>query len=190
MTFGALAAVAIFAGCANVEPHETTLVYPHPSTQTRASSDKQIVLEAFLDHRADKTNIGTVDSVFGLRSTTVVPANDVRDWVMDAVTTELQNSGYTVTPRESTARNPGGVAAAVSGVIVDVSCNAGDSAKVELVGKIKRGGSEVLNKKYAANGSARSILGSSPEACAQSLAVALAASVKRFVADVDGMLGG
>ena len=186
----ALAMAAIFpTGCANVDT-QPTLVYPQSDAQAFAPKHKQIILAPFLDHRADKTNVGIVDSVFGLRSTHVVPTNDVREWVMEAVKTELQNSGYVVTEGATPKDTLPGASAAVMGVIVDVSCNSGDSGKVSLIGKIRRAGTEVLNKKYAANGSVKSVLKSGPESCAQSLTIALAASVKRFVADVDGMLGG
>ncbi len=189
--FAAAALVAtVMPGCANVEQQQPTLSYPHSDTHARASKDKQIILNPFLDHRADKTNVGTIDSAFGLRSRTIVPANDVREWVMEAVKTELQNNGYVVTVGATPKDTLPGASAAVSGVIVDVSCNSGESGKVELIGKIRRAGTEVLNKKYMANGTSRSLLESSEKACAQSLTVALSASVKRFVADVDGMLGG
>jgi len=187
---GAVAVALTFpTGCANVD-QQPTLVYPHTDTQAVGPRHKQIILTPFLDHRADKTNVGTVDKAFGLSSTQIVPANDVKQWVMEAVKTELQNSGYTVTEGSTPKDTLPGASAAVTGVIVDVSCNSSDSGKVELIGKIRRAGTEVLNKKYAANGSAKSPFKSTSETCAQSLTVALSASIKRFVADVDGMLGG
>jgi hypothetical protein len=53
---------------------------------------------------------------------------------------------------------------------------------------VNKAGKEVLNKTYSAQGSARALLAPTAQACAQSLTVALAASVKRFVAEIDGIL--
>ena len=47
---------------------------------------------------------------------------------------------------------------------------------------------EVLSKNYSAHGSAGYAMVPTAEACAKSLSIALAASVKRFVAELDGML--
>jgi len=104
------------------------------------------------------------------------------------VKTELQNSGYVVTLGSSSKDTLPGASAAVSGVIVDVTCNSGHSGKVALIGKVRKAGKEVLSKNYSAQGSAKSPFDPTPEACAKSLAIALAASVKHFVAEVDGLL--
>lgn len=180
------------AGCAAVDQPPTLNYPPANAFDGRAAGpkNKQIILNPFLDHRGDKTNIGTIRSALGLRSTEVVPANDVLQWVTAAVKTELENSGYVVTLGASSKDDLPGASAAVSGVIVGAACNSSDSAKVALIGQIKRAGREVMNKNYAADGSARSPWTSAAQSCAQSLTIALAASVKRFVADVDGMLGG
>src|SRR4051812_15252939 len=181
---------ALLAGCTNTD-RQPTLIYP-PATASDARAavpkNKQIVLNPFLDHRADRTNVGMVSSAFGLRETEVVPANDVAKWVIEGVKTELENDGYYVTIGTAPKDNLPGATAAVSGVIVDVSCRTGHSAKVEVIGKVSKAGKEVLNKKYSAQGSARAGLEPTPQACAQSLSVALAASVKRFVSELDGVL--
>ncbi len=187
-----LAGTMALAGCAAVD-QSATLVYPPAAAAEGLAAgpkNKQIILTPFLDHRGDKSNVGTVRSAFGLRAIEVVPANDVLQWVTSAVKSELENSGYVVTLGRSDKDNLPGASATVSGVIVGVTCNASDSAKVALIGKIRRAGREVMNKDYAADGSARSPWTSAAQSCAHSLTIALAASVKRFVADVDGMLGG
>ncbi len=188
--YAGLAAAVLFGGCAGVD-RQPTLIYP-PATasdaQAAAPKNKQIILNPFLDRRADKSNVGTVKSAFGMRATEVVPANDVTAWVIDGMKTELQNNGYVVTLGSSSTDTLPGASATVSGVIVDVSCHAGDSGKVALTGNVRKGGKEVLNKNYSANGSAKSPLVPTAESCAQSLSIALAASVKRFVAELDGVL--
>jgi hypothetical protein len=185
-----LAAAVVVAGCSAVD-RQPTLNYP-PATasdaRAEAPKNKQIILNPFLDHRSDKTNVGIVPRAFGLRETEVVPANDVTEWVIAGVKTELQNSGYVVTLGSTTKDTLPGASAAVSGVIVDVSCPTGHSGKVALIGKVRKGDKEVLSKNYSAQGSARSPLTPTAESCAKSLAIALAASVKHFVAEVDGLL--
>ncbi len=192
MRHAVFVSVMTLAGCAAVD-HSPTLTYP-PAIASQGGvagpKNKQIILSPFLDQRGDKSNVGTVRSTFGLRTTEVVPANDVLEWVTSAVKAELENSGYVVTLGSTDKDTLPGASATVSGVILGVSCNASDSAKVALIGKIKRAGREVMNKNYAADGSARSPWTSAAQSCAHSLTVALAASVKRFVADVDGILGG
>jgi hypothetical protein len=117
-----------------------------------------------------------------------VPANDVSDWVTDGIKTELQKRGYVVTLGSSSKDTLPGASAAVSGVIVDVTCNSGHSGKVAVIGKVRKAGKEMLSKNYSAHGTANFTLVPTAEACAQSLSIALATSVKRFVAELDGML--
>jgi hypothetical protein len=183
-------AITLLAGCAPVD-RQPTLNYP-PATasdaQAAAPKNKQIILNPFLDHRADRTNVGMVSREFGLRETEIVPANDVAEWVIEGVKTELEKDGYFVTLGSRGKDTLPGASAAISGVIVDVSCNSGHSGKVEMIGKVNKDGKEVLNKTYSAEGSARALLAPTAQACAQSLTVALAASVKRFVAELDGLL--
>lgn len=183
-------AIALVAGCAPVD-RQPTLIYP-PATasdaRAAAPKNKQIILNPFLDHRADRTNVGMVSRAFGLRETEVVPTNDVVQWVIEGVKTELEKDGYVVTLGSSGKDTLPGASAAVSGVIVDVSCKTGHSGKVEMIGKVNQAGKEVLNKKYSAHGSAKSLLAPTAQACAQSLTVALAASVKSFVAELNGIL--
>src|SRR3954463_3364069 len=85
-----LAAVFLFAGCSIMEP-QPTLTYSAEAPPV-PPKNKQIILNPFIDHRADKTNVGTVRSTFGTSATEVVPANDVTQWVIDAIKTELQQN--------------------------------------------------------------------------------------------------
>jgi len=186
----ALLVTALVAGCAAVD-RQPTLIYPDATAsdaQAAAPKNKQIILNPFLDRRGDKSNVGTVRSAFGLRTTEVVPANDVSVWVIEGVKTELQNHGYIVTLGSSNKDTLPGASAAVSGVIVDVTCDSGHSGKVAVIGKVRKGDREVLSKNYSARGSAGYAMMPTAEACAKSLSIALAASVKRFVAELDGML--
>jgi hypothetical protein len=189
-TVAAAVALALLAGCTSVDRQPTLNYPPATASDARAAApkNKQIILNPFLDHRADRTNVGMVSSGFGLRETEVVPANDVANWVIESVKTELENDGYFVTLGSRGKDDLPGASAAVSGVIVDVSCKSGHSGKVEMIGKVNKAGKEVLNKTYSAQGSARNVLAPTAQACAQSLTVALAASVKRFVAEIDSIL--
>jgi hypothetical protein len=182
----ALVTAALLSGCAAME-QQPTLTYL-AETPAATPKNKQIILNPFVDDRTDKTNVGTVRSTFGLNATEVVPANDVTQWVIDAVRTELQHSGYVVTLGSSGKDSLPGASAAVSGVIAEVTCRANHSAKVVLHGKIRSAGKEVMNKNYLGVATAPSAWGSAAKLCAQSLADALANSVKPFIADLDEML--
>ncbi|MEO8443072.1 MAG: hypothetical protein ABI547_11335, partial [Betaproteobacteria bacterium] len=64
-------AIAFIAGCAPVD-RQPTLTYPHAiasDARAAAPKNKQIILNPFLDHRADRTNVGMVSRAFGLDET-------------------------------------------------------------------------------------------------------------------------
>ncbi|MDB5808775.1 MAG: hypothetical protein JWN94_897 [Betaproteobacteria bacterium] len=181
-----LAAIVLATGCSVIEP-QPTLTYTADTTAA-PPKNKQIILNPFIDHRADKTSVGTVRSTFGANAAEVVPANDVTQWVIDAIKTELQQNGYVVTLGSSGKDNLPGASAAMSGVIAEVSCKSNHAAKVVLLGKISGSGKDVMNKNYLGVATAPSVWGSPAKLCAQSLADALANSVKPFVADLEEVL--
>src|SRR3954471_23278751 len=158
------AAAFLFAGCAVVE-RQPTLNY-FTDAATAPPKNKQIILNPFIDHRADKTNVGTVRSTFGLSATEVVPANDVTQWIIEAIKLELQQKGYVVTLGSSGSDNLPGASAAMSGAIAEASCRSNHAAKVVLLGKIRGGGKEVMNKNYLGVATAPSAWGSAAKLCA------------------------
>jgi hypothetical protein len=186
-----LAAAIFVAGCAPGN-HQPILTYPPAAEsgapQAAAPKNKQIILNPFLDQRADKTSVGTVRSGVGARATDIVPANDVADWVMQALKTELQNSGYVVTTGSTGRDTLPGASAAVSGEILNVFCDPSHAGKVSLVAKVKKAGKDVMQKNYSGEASAQAACGRSAQSSAQALELALASALRQFVAELDKSL--
>ena len=191
-----LVAVILLAGCA-FGTRQPTLVYPPaaesgaiPAAQAAAKpapKNVQIVLGPFSDQRTDKKVVGTVRNTFGMRTADVIPTNSVADWVAQAMKMELENSGYTVATGGGSAA---GASAVVSGEILNVFCDMYFSytGQVSLLARVSKAGKEVLNKHYSGEGSAGIAWGGTAVSYAQSLALALAAAVKQFVAELDRSL--
>jgi hypothetical protein len=195
-----LVAVIFLAGCAfgtrnatlNYPPKAESGAVPAAQAATRpAPKNVQIVLGPFSDQRTDKKVVGTMRNGFGMRTADVVALNSVPDWVAQAITIELENSGYsvvTVTGGDSAA----GASAIVSGEILNVFCDMylSYTGQVSLLARVSKGGKEVLNNHYSGEGSAGLAVAGTAESFAQSLSLALAVAVKKFVAELDSRLTG
>lgn len=194
----ALVSAVLLAGCA-FGTRQPTLVYPpasEPAEKTVAHAavipspkSVQIVLKPFIDQRSDKKVVGTVRNALGMRTAEVIPTNNVADWVTQAVATELRNDGYTVVS-ELPAGAPQGTSAVVSGEVLNVFCDMyfAYTGQVSLVARVSQDGKEVLNQHYAGEGSAGLAVAMTAESYSQSLALALSAALKQFVADLDKRL--
>jgi hypothetical protein len=191
-----LVAVTLLAGCA-FGTRQPTLIYPPaaessaiPAAQAAAKpapKNMQIILNPFIDQRADKKVVGTVRNGFGMRTAEVIPTNNVADWVMQAMKMELQNSGYVVTTGTTSGDTLPGASAVVSGEILNVFCDMYFSytGQISLLAKVSKAGKDVLNRNYSGEGSAGIAWGGTAESYAQSLALALASAVKQFVSELD-----
>ena len=121
--------VVFLAGCAFGTRHPT-LTYPPESDSSGTSvahaavkptpKNVQIVLIPFTDQRSDKKLVGTVRNAYGMRTAEVIPTNSVEDWVTQAVSTELQNNGYTVVRGTSNDDTSASSSTVVSGEILNV----------------------------------------------------------------------
>jgi hypothetical protein len=193
-----LASALCLAGCA-FGTRQPTLIYPPTSDSGETSvahaapiprpKNIQVVLNPFADQRSDKKVVGTVRNAFGMHTADVIPTNSVPDWVQQAIKTELQNNGYTVSSG-ATADNSSGQNVVVSGEILNVFCDMYFSytGQVSLIARVSKGGKELLNKHYSGEGSAGLALAMTGESYAKSLALALSSAVKHFVADLDKSL--
>jgi hypothetical protein len=194
-----LVLIGLLGGCA-FGTRQPTLIYP-PAPQSGATpvanaapksapKDVQILLDPFVDERSDKKGVGTVRNGFGMRTADVIPTNSVADWVTQALKTELQNEGYTVDVASAGNSSSRGANRVVSGEIQKVFCDMYFSytGEVSLLVKVSRDGKDVLNKNYSGEGSAGVAWGATAESYAQSLALALAAALKPFLADLDKTL--
>lgn len=193
-----LFSVVFLAGCA-FGTRQPTLIYP-PASESSATpvanaavkpipKNVQIVLKPFTDQRSDKKVVGTVRNGFGMRTAEVIPTNGVAEWATKAVSTELQNNGYTIisgTPGNDSATT----SVVVSGEILNVFCDMYFSytGQVSLVARVNKGGKELLNKHFAGEGSAGLAVAGTAESYAQSLALALSSALKQFVSELDKSL--
>lgn len=192
-TLASILSVVVLVGCA-FGTRQPTLVYPPASEPADkmaahaavppARKNVQIVLKPFVDARSDKRVVGTVRNAFGMRTADVIPTNDVSGWVTQAVATELEKNGYTVV---SSPDQPGNTGKVVSGEVLNVFCDMylTYNGQVSLVVKVNEDGKELLNRHYAGEGSAGMAVAMTAESYAQSLALALAAALQKFVADLN-----
>ncbi|CAJ0775141.1 YajG family lipoprotein [Ralstonia thomasii] len=193
-----LASAFILGGCA-FGTRNPTLTYP-PTSESGATSiayaaerptlrSAQIVLNRFVDQRSDTKTVGTVRNAWGMRTADVIPTNSVSDWVTQAVKTELERNGYTVTEGNS-GDSPASTSVVVSGDILNAFCDMYFSytGQVSLVTRVQQGGKEVLNRHYAGEGSAGVAFAATGESYAQSLALALSSALRQFVADLGKSL--
>lgn len=195
-----VACVVSAAGCA-FGTRQPTLVYP-PAPVPGVSSAAQaaprpaaknvaIVVNAFGDQRSDKRNVGTVRNALGMRTADVVPTNGVPQWVTEAMRTELGSAGYTVASAPAPGAAPAG-SVAVSGDVLNAFCDVYFSytGQVSLLVKASRDGTVLLDRHYSGEGSAGLNVAATADSYAQSLALALADALRKFVADLDAALQG
>lgn len=175
---------------------QPTLVYP-PAAGAAASAASSaasgpkavsIVVQPFVDARADKTKVGTVRNGFGMPTADVVPTNNVADWFNGALKTELQRNGYTVL----SAPASGASFAVLSGQIRNVWADMYFTYNGEIAfdAQLKQGNTDLLAKNYQGNGSAGVVVAATAESYAQTLAITLANTLKAFFADLEAATAG
>lgn len=193
-----VACAVLAAGCA-FGTRQPTLIYP-PAAEPGVSGVAQaapqpaaknvaIVLNAFGDQRSDKKGVGTVRNGFGMRTAEVIPTNSVPQWVTEAMRTELKNAGYTLASEPPASGAPPG-SVAVNGDVLNAFCDVyfTYTGQVSLLVKANRDGKVLLDRHYSGEGSAGLNVAATEESYAQSLALALSAALKKFVADLDAAL--
>lgn len=180
--------VLTLAACA-FGTRQPTLVYPPASdapASAAAASPKSlpIVLQAFTDARKDKSKVGTVRNGFGMPTADVVPTNNVADWFNAALRTELRKSGYTVLAAPDAGKPFAVLSGQIRNVWADMYFNY--NGEIAFDAQLKQGDRDVLAKHYEGIGSAGVAWGATAESYAQTLAIALANTLKSFIVDLDG----
>jgi len=185
----------LLTGCA-FGTRQPTLTYPPQAASGEtgvahaasppAQKPVTIVLRKFTDQRSDRRVVGTVRNGFGMKTADVVPTNDVADWVTEAIRSELQSSGYTVLDAAAADSE----SAVVSGEILNVFCDMYMSytGQVSLLARVSRGEKELFNRHYAGEGSTGLAWAATADSYNQSLALALAAALHRFVPELNQQL--
>jgi hypothetical protein len=195
--FAAWVAVALLAGCA-FGVRNATLLYPPKADspivpQAQAAPEPTtkkvpIALVTFVDQRTDNKAVGTMRNGFGMRTADVLATNSVTEWVTQAVRTDLEKSGYSVVM--ATGGAPAGAGTVVSGDVLNVFCDMYMSytGQVSLLMRVSKDGNELATKHYSGEGSAGIAFAGTAESFGESLSLALAAALKKFVADLDATL--
>ena len=185
----------LLSGCV-IGERRPTLYYPAKAEQSAIPAANagakapakpiQIVLRTFDDQRADKKVVGTTRNGFGMKMADVTPVNSVPDWVQMALRNELQDAGYDVVT-DAKADDAAPNRAVVTGEILNVYCDMyfNYTGQVSMVARVNKAGKEVLNRHYSGEGSAGVAWAATEESYAQSLALALAAAIKPFIAELD-----
>lgn len=150
------------------------------------NADVRVVLNPFTDKRSDTSTVGSLLLPSGAR-VPVTPTRSVPDWVLQALRTELKNSGYTVVTGTATDDIPEGRNVVVSGEILNVFCDSffKYKAQVSLIARASKDDKEILNKHYVGEGSVGIVWVGIDDEYAPSLALALASALHQFVSDLD-----
>ena len=190
-----LVCVFCLGGCA-FGTRSPTLTYP-PENETSGTSvahaavkptakNVHIVLKPFADQRSDKKVVGTVRNGLGMRTADVIPTNNVADWVTQAVRTELQDNGYSVTS-EALDDNSESPSAVLSGEVLNVFCDMyfNYTGQVSIIVRVNKDETELINRHYAGEGSTGIVWAGTEESYAESLELALSSALNQFITDLD-----
>lgn len=144
-----LALAASTWGCAFVD-RNVKLVYDKPVGEARSANGQGASVAPPKDSRTDPDPnpkfLGPVRSGWGIPMAHVVSETDPHDWVVQAITAELKQAGFSVG-----ASKPSGVELVVTPEILDLIGQIGYGAcRLKLKVSIKRGDKELLDKTYYA----------------------------------------
>jgi hypothetical protein len=187
-----LSAPLFFSGCAFTD-RRVNLVYP-PANAAGAQSasvsapgkdQRSVVLLAFIDQRQQKDRVGEVRNGFGMHTADVLAANNVAEWVTNAVKLELEKAGFAVTIRN--ARSDAPEDAVLSGEVIKVHCGAyfKYGGEVELAVRLEHRGRTLIQKNYLGKGSAGTNWTGTSKSYGVALSEALQNAIQNLVAELQ-----
>ncbi len=177
------------AGCA-FGNRDVTLTYPPKADSTSSASSSPadtlstIVLVDFLDQRTEKAAVGAIHNGFGMHTADAQTKSNVADWVMNAVTYELQKAGFKVTRTRSV---PGvSEASVVTGEVLAVYCQMYSKYEgaVSFSVSVKYRGKELLHKTYEGKVAYKSHSTKFGPQFAEALSQSLGSAAKDFSAEL------
>ncbi len=168
-------------------PKDTAGIIPTAQAATRTPAKQQTITIDFVDRRSDQKVIGEVRNGWGMHTADVVAVNGVQKWVSDAVKSELEKEGYSVSVRKTAETLPSD--SLLSGEILTVYCTALFSyeGNVSFIAKVLKDKKELINKRYSGKGSAGMNWAATSDGYGQSLSLALSNAVKQLVQDIDNL---
>jgi len=184
-------------GCA-VGTQHITMVYPptvghgtnavvNVEAAPIAETSKPIIVVRFVDERDNPNQVGTLKNGYGADTGTVVPKNNVADWVTDAIVYELGKAGYAATKQDTTNDATGIV---LSGEIVTVACSAQSmyEGEVSFFGRVMRDGKELERQRYTGHSNGGLNWAYTNDSFSQTLALALEDAARRLLTDLRVVL--
>ncbi len=155
-----------------------------PAAAPPAKSESRVVVGTFRDDRPNKKNIGFVQNTYGMETADVLAANDVSEWIRNALILELKNVGFAASRGD--AADASGQALLVTGNIEKILTKAYFSYDAEVIfsADILRSGKKVGGSRYIGEGSAGVNIAATAVRFGQSLALALRVAIFQLVADI------
>ena len=137
-----LICIVSLIGCA-FGTRRPTLTYTSVAAE-QSSKNIKICLMPFNDKRTVTDTIGYSRNAYGMRCAKVIPTNNVADWVTQAMRTELEKAGYSVSCGE-------GASNVIEGDIYEVFCDAYMSyeGRLGLRVVLKKSGETILDRSYS-----------------------------------------
>jgi len=140
LVFVGIAILALASGCAFGTRH-LVLGY-EKGTVSKAQNNIAVYVKPFVDDRVDKQVVGRVRNGWGMECANIVTDTNISDWATNAMKTELNNLGYTVTNYDTKNRVEGGV------IEVNVTSMMMYEGKVLLEVSLFQDNKELFSRKY------------------------------------------
>jgi hypothetical protein len=147
---------------------------------TPAPNATKVVLVRFLDQRQAKRAVGAVHNGFGAHTADAVATNNVVEWIMKAINTELVNKGFAVIELADIPQTTD--APVIAGDVLTVMCQAWTKyeATVEFSATVSSGGKIILQKTYKGVDETTTNWASSGETFGLTLSAALRTAAENF----------
>ncbi len=188
-------AAILLGGCAFGD-RVTLLQYPPPPPEGAAQAavaspstvlrkgQPDVIVGEFVDQRPNKSKIGFVQNTYGMETADVIAANDVTEWIRNALVTELQLNGYRATLAK--AKSASGNSLLVTGEIQKVLTKAYFSYNSEIIftADVMRASKSLGKKTYVGRGGGGVNIAATGKAFGRSIALALQDALRRLVADI------
>ena len=155
-----------------------------PAAAPRADG-RAIVVGAFTDPRPNKQKIGFVQNTYGMTTADVLTANDVTQWVREALVLELNQSGYSATLGDAAQAPPDRLV--ITGQVTEVEAKAyvTYNSIIVLATDMRRANTTVARRQYTGIGGGGVNVAATEAGYARSVALALQDALRKLIADLN-----
>jgi len=188
-----ISSIALLSGCA-FGTRTAELSYPPEengggliqSAQAQGTElhRSKIVALSVTDERSERNRIGNVRNGFGMDTADVVTKDDIRGWVDDALTKELESAGYEVVRSDEAGASKDviGLQAEILKVYCDVYFTY--DGEVALMVTLDSEDSDTVKKQFEGEGGVGLNWAATGDSYAESLALALQDVIAKLLAEV------